>query len=41
MTDEGVVVLEEVCPLQHPVQLQLGLIAGQTRHNIWNNIKLN
>ena len=28
LRDEGVVVGEEVCPLQHPVELQLRLIAG-------------
>ena len=38
LCDEGVVVGEEVGPLQHSVQLQLGLIAGLRGDSDWKKI---
>ena len=38
LCDEGVVVGEEVGPLQHPVQLQLGFIAGLRGDGDWKKI---
>ena len=40
MTDEGVIIFEEICSLKNSIQLKLAFICWQTGHHIWNRKKL-